>query len=132
MMDERQTSGTGEEESTGPVTPAQPSDSHGEEQTEADDEIDIPAVLPSHDGVLAKVANVRNTDLVTGLEDHPAHVCPPETAVCVVGVELGVGVSVVSTVSARPPLNRAFDGAGSSHGQKVLEGQGCIVRTMRP
>lgn len=49
-----------------------------------------------------------------------------------VGVEIGVGVAVVSAVAARPPLDGTFDGAGATEGEEVLEGEGCGVGAVRP
>jgi hypothetical protein len=52
-------------------------------------------VLPAYDAVLCQVGNIGGTRLTTAFEDHPACVRPPETLVSRVGVEIGVGVSVV-------------------------------------
>ena len=132
MVDKAKTSCAGVEESTGPITPTQSSDGHRDEQTESDDEVDVPSVLPPYNGVLAQVANIGNANLVSWLENHPTHMCPKETTVCVVRVELGVGVAVVSTVSTRPPLDGAFDGTCSGHGQEVLKRKGRVVGAVSP
>ena len=132
VVNKAKTSCTGIEESTSPVTPTQSSNGHRDEQTESDDEVDVPSVLPPHNRVLAQVTNVGNANLVSWLENHPAHMCPKETTVCVVRVELGVGVAVVSTVSARPPLDGAFNGTCAGHGQEVLEREGRVVGAVSP
>lgn len=39
-----------------------------------------------------------------------------------IGIEVRVGIAMVGTVTARPPLDGALDSAGAGHGQGVLEG----------
>ena len=90
VVNEAQTSCTGVEESTSPVTPTQSGDGHRDEQTESDDEVDVPSVLPPHNRVLAQITNVGNANLVSWLEGHLAHVSPLETTVRVVEIELGI------------------------------------------
>ena len=127
VVNKAKTSCTGVEESTGPVTPTQSSNGHRDEQTESDDEVDVPSVLPPYNGVLAQVTNVGNANLVSWLEDHPAHMCPEETTVCVVRVELGIGVAVVSTVTPGPPFDRTFHGTSAGHREEVFQGLGGII-----
>ena len=105
VVDEAQASCAGKVEAALPVTPEKSSDDGGENEAHPDDEPDVPPVLPSDDRVLAEVANVGNTGLVAGLEDHPANVGEPETLVGIVRVEGRVGVAVVRAVAARPPLD---------------------------
>lgn len=132
MVDEAQTSRASVEKTSYPVTPAETSDSGRNQQTNAKDEVDVPAVLPLDDLILAQVTNIRHAGLVAGLEDHPANVRVPEALVGVVRVEVGVGVPMVSTVTAGPPLDGALDCARSCHCQEVLEGLGRVIRPMRP
>jgi hypothetical protein len=120
-MDETESCGSSVEESTLPVTPTQTRDKGRNKPTAGDDELNVPAVLPPDDRVLAQVANVCDTNLIPRFQNHPADVRPPEALVRIVGVKVGVGVTVVCTVSARPPLDRPLNGTGSSHGQEVLE-----------
>jgi len=55
-----------------------------------------------------------------------------EALVGVVGVEVGVGVAMVGAVAARPPLDRALDGAGAKDGKEVLERGRSVVRAVGP
>ena len=121
-MDEHQSSSSGEEESSSPVSPSESSDGHREEESHGDDEREIPLVLPDDDGILGKIGDVGDSRLSSRLEDHPSNVRPEQTLVRGVGIEFGVGVSVMRSMSSRPPFNRSFDGAGSSEGEEVLEG----------
>jgi len=78
-------------------------------------------VLPSHNLVLAQIADVGDARLTAGIEKHPTDVGEPEAIVSVVWVQVGVSVTVVGTVTPGPPLNRTLDGTGTSHSQNVLE-----------
>jgi len=52
---------------------------------------------------------------------------PPETFMGRVRVELGVGVSVMSPMTSRPPLDGSLDGTCTSHGESELErGRGVV------
>ena len=104
VVDEQQASGAGEEEAAAPVAPSEAGDDRREDEAHADDQGQVPAVLPLDDRVDGKVANVRDTGAATRLDDHPADVRPPETLRGRVRVEVGVGVTVVSTVTTGPPL----------------------------
>lgn len=121
VVDEGETSGTGEEEASAPVTPSETSDDGREDETHADDKGEIPAVLPLDDLVVGQVRDVGDSRLATGLEDHPSDVSPKETALSRVGVEIGVGVAVVSAVAARPPLDGSLDSSRSSESKEVLK-----------
>jgi len=54
-------------------------------------------------------------------------VSPPETFVSRVGVELGVGISVMSPVASGPPFDGSLDGTCTSHGEGELERGGGVV-----
>jgi hypothetical protein len=89
-------------------------------------------VLPPDDLVAGEVGHVGDTDLASGLDEHPSDVSPPETLVGRVRVELGVGVAVVSAVAARPPLDRALDGARAGERETKLKRNRGVVRSVRP
>jgi len=89
-------------------------------------------VLPPHDLVLAQITDVGNAGLAAGLEKHPADVGEPEAPVSVVWVQVSVSVTVVGTVTPGPPLDRALDGTGTSHGQSVLERLRGVICPVRP
>jgi hypothetical protein len=120
VVDKAQTGGTSVEVATFPVTPAQASDDGRQDEAKHEDQVDVVLVLPPDDLVLAKIADVRNTGLATGLDEHPADMRVPETLVGVVRVEVGVGVTMVSAVTTRPPLDGTLNGTGAGHGQEVL------------
>ena len=130
-MDEAQTRCASKEEATLPVSPKR-RDGGREEESEGDDEVDVPAVLPPDDCGLAQVADVGNTGLAAGLQQHPSDVGEPEASVRVVRVELGVCVAMVRTVTTRPPLDGAFDRAAPRDGKEVLQRLGRVVGPMGP
>ena len=89
-------------------------------------------VLPPYNLVLAQITNVGNAGFTTGLENHPTEMGEPEALVGVVRVQVGVGVTVVGTVTPGPPLDRAFDSSSTGHGQSVLERLRGVVRPVSP
>jgi hypothetical protein len=105
VVDEKKSSGTGVEETAAPVTPAQASDQSGEDETHAEDEVEVPPVLPLDNRATVQVGDVGDTGLATGLDKHPANVGPEKALVGVVGIKFGVGVAVVRAMAARPPAD---------------------------
>ena len=132
VVDEAQAGRAGEEEAAAGVAPAQPCDEGREEEAHADDEVDVPAVLPTYDLVLGQIGDISDTRPAAGLDEHPADVAVPEALVRVVRVEVGVGVAVVCAMATRPPLDGSLDGAGAGSGKEVLQRLGCVVATVCP
>lgn len=132
MVDESRAHSTSIEESALEVSPKQTRNESRDDVAHEDQEPDVVVVLPSDNLVLAQVANVGDTRLATGLDEHPTHVRPPESLVSRVRVEVGVGVAMVSTMTARPPLDGTLDGACTSQSQPNLERLGGVVRAMSP
>ena len=89
-------------------------------------------VLPADDRVPAQVADICSAGFATRLDQHPADVGPEKSAVSVIRIEFGVGVSVVRAMSTRPPFDGAFDGAGASQCEGIFKGLRRVVRTMGP
>lgn len=131
-MDKTQSCSPSVYETTQPITPEQASDHSRDDKSAAEDEVDIPPVLPPDNLVLAQVRDVGDTGLAAGLENHPANVCPPESSVRIIRIEVRVRVAVVRAVTTRPPLDRALDGTCTRDGEEVLEGLGGVVGTMSP
>jgi hypothetical protein len=85
-------------------------------------------VLPDNDGVFVQVGDVGTANtLGVLLHDHPAEVGVPETLADGVGVLLGVGVTVVSTVAASPPADGALNGTTTNKGEPDAQRQSCGV-----
>ena len=131
-MNKQQSSSSSEEESTTEITPAKTGNESREEEGHGEDELKVPPVLESNDRVAGQVADVGDTGFPPGLHDHPANMRPEQTVVGSVGVEVGIGVPVVGTVTSRPPLDGALDGTSTSHGEEVFKRLGGIIGTMRP
>jgi len=89
-------------------------------------------VLPPNNRVLAQVADVGDTRLAAGLHQHPANVGVEETFMGIVGVQFGVGVTMVSAVTTTPPFNGTFHGAGASDSKEVLHWYCRIIRAVGP
>lgn len=132
VVDEDETSGTGEEETTPPVTPSETGDHSRDEEAHGEEKRKVVLVLPLDDLVAGQVGNVGDTNLSSWLENHPSNVSPPETLVSRVRVELGVGITVMGAVTSGPPFDRALNGTGTSEGQGVLQGDGSVVGSVSP
>lgn len=126
-MHKDQPGSTSEEEPTPPVTPTKTGNKGWEDETHEKEKSKVILVLPSNDSVAAQVRHIGNTDLASRLDQHPADVSPPETFVCGIRVELGVGISVMRSVTSRPPLDRALYGTSASYGKSVLQGNTGII-----
>ena len=115
-----------------PVAPEIPRDGGGDGETHEEDQPHVPPLLPAYDRALAEVAHVGDTGVAPRLDEHPANVAPPKTVVCIIRIEVGVDVAVVSTVATGPPPNRTLGSTGTSQGEEYLQGVRSIVRAMRP
>ena len=113
VVNETESSGTCEEESSPPVSPSKSGNQRWEGETHEQEQREVIVVLPLDDLVSRQVGNVGDSNLSSGLDDHPSDVGPPETFMGRVRVELGVGVSVVSSVSSRPPFDRSLYGTSA-------------------
>jgi hypothetical protein len=120
-VNKQQPSSSGKEETSLPVTPTKTSDTHREEQSHDQQQRQVVVVLPPDDLGSSQVGDIGDTDLGSRLEDHPTDVSPPEPFVGRVRVEVGVGVTVVSSVASGPPLDGSLDGTGSGTGEDVFE-----------
>ena len=132
VVHKAETSCTGKEETTPPVAPTETGDESGHDESHGEQKSDIVLVLPPDDLVSGQVGNVGNTDLASRLDNHPANVSPPETLVSRVRVEFGISVSVMGSMTSRPPFDRALDGTSPGHRQDVLKRDRGVVRSMRP
>jgi len=120
-MNKNESSNASEEVAALPVTPEQTRNDSGDTEAEDQEQGNIPAVLPPYNLILAQITNVRGAGFTTGFEKHPTEMRVPEALVSVVWVQVGVGVTVVGTVTPGPPLDRPFDSTSTSHSQNVLE-----------
>lgn len=132
MMNKDEAEDGGVDVAAAGVAPAEPGDDGGDDKAHEEEELDVVPVLPADDGALAEVGDVCDAGLAAGLDEHPADVGVVEALVGVVRVELGVGVAVVGTVAAGPPLDGALARAGSCEGEGVLEGDGGVVGAVSP
>lgn len=121
------------DEAAEPVVEHETAENGGENDAHDESALQEVLVLPDDDGALVKVGNVGSANaLGVLLEDHPAHVGVEETLANGVGVLVGVGVSVVSTVVPRPPPDGAFNGSGTNGSEVDLERKACLVGLVRP
>lgn len=90
-------------------------------------------MLPNDNGALVQVGDVGSADaLGVLLENHPADVRVEETLADGVGILVGVGVSVVSTVVPGPPPDGALNSAGADGSKVDLERKGGLVGLVSP
>ena len=131
MMHKAEAQHTSIHESALRVAPGH-ADNRGDNKRREEDEPDVVPVLPFHNGALGEIRHVGHTGLAPGLDHHPADMGPQEPLVCVVRVEVGVGVAVVGAVTSGPPADGAFDGTGTGNGEEILQGDGGIIGTVCP
>ena len=131
-MDKAETGSTREHISAHKVAPTEATNKSREDEAAGKNECAVPAVLPPDDLVLAQVADIRNTRLPAGLDEHPPNVRPPKAFMRVVGVERCVGVTVVSTVATSPPADRTLNGTAANQGEPDAERQGSRVGAVSP
>ena len=103
-----------------PITPKIAGDRGREGKAHKEDERHIPPLLPTHDRALPEIAHVRHTRSAPRLDEHPADVAPPEPAICIVGVEIGVDVAVMRAVATSPPSDRPLGSAGTGKSEEYL------------
>ena len=132
VVHKAQSSGTGEEESSPPVSPSESGNESREGESHEEEQGEVVLVLPLDDLVSGQVGDIGDTDLSSRLDDHPSDVGPPETLVGRVRVELGVGVSVVGSVSSGPPFDGSLNGTSTSDREGVLERDRGVVSSVSP
>jgi hypothetical protein len=100
LLNEANAEDTSVDETTPPVTPTQASDESRESESHEENALDVVLVLPDNDGVLIEIGDVGTAlSLRVLLEDHPAHVGVHETFANGVRVLVGIGITVVNTVT---------------------------------
>jgi hypothetical protein len=57
---------------------------------------------------------------------------PDQAVMSAIRVKVGVGVAMVGTVTARPPLDGTLYSASASHGQEVFERFRRVIRSVGP
>jgi len=132
VVNKQQPSSSSKEESFPPVTPSESGNGHRENESHNKQQTQVVVVLPPDDLVPGQVRDIGNSNLGTRLEDHPTDMSPPEPLVSRVWVKVGVGVTVVSSVTTGPPFDGSLDGSGSRTGETVLQRKGSGVRSVSP
>jgi hypothetical protein len=100
VVDEAQPQNTSIYVSTLSVSPQYPWNNGWNDETHEENEQNVMLVLPANDGVLRKVANIRDSWLPSGLNHHPTDMGVEKTAMSIVRVKVGVGVTVVSSMTS--------------------------------
>lgn len=73
MVNETQTENTSIDISTSSVTPEEPRDDSGDNETHQKNEPGVVSVLPPYNGVPREVAHISDTRSATRLKHHPAN-----------------------------------------------------------
>jgi hypothetical protein len=132
MVGDGEPHGARVEEPTHPVAPEQPGDDGREGIAEGEHEREVPPVLPADERVARQVGGVDGAGPEFRFDDDPANVGPQEAAGGVVGVAVGVGVSVVRAVGAGPPEAGALHGADACEEEEELEDRRGDVGSVGP
>lgn len=114
------------------VTPKETGNNSGKDESDEENEFDVPSVLEADDRVLVQIANIGDTGLATRLEKHPTDMRPDEAVVSVVRVKVRIGITMMSAVPSRPPLDGPLDGTSSRNSEDILQRLGRVVSTMCP
>ena len=115
MLYEYETNQTSPNEPPMPISPSIPRHRGGYDDRHDEGEDEIVSVLPFDNRIRSQVADICGTWLTPGLEDHPSDVRVKEAFTGVVGIKVGVGVSMVGAVSPSPPRNGTFDDASTEN-----------------
>ena len=133
LLDEPDAQDPAVDEAAEEVSPQQAAEERREHQAHGDDRLEVVAVLPDDDGVLVEIGNISAARaLRVLLHHHPTQVRVQQALADRVGVLFGIRVAVVSTMVARPPPDRALDGAGADGGKVDLERRRGLVRRVCP
>ena len=99
VVDKEQTSERRIEITATPIAPEVTGNDSRDDNTHQDEEPDEPFMLPTDDGVAGEIGDISDTRLATGFEDHPTDMRPEEPMMGPIGVEVSVGVTMMSTVT---------------------------------
>lgn len=106
LLNDEDAENTGVNESTVPITPTKTSNHGGKQEAHEHNNVEVVLVLPNDNGVLVEIRNVGTSDtLGVLLHDHPAEMRVQKSLANGIGILVGVGVSVVSAMIARPPTD---------------------------
>jgi hypothetical protein len=100
LLDEANAEDTGIDQTTPPVTPTKTSDESREGKSHEKNRLDVVLVLPDNNGVLVEIGDIGSAlALRVLLQDHPSHVRVHKTLADRVRVLVGIGITVVNTVT---------------------------------
>jgi hypothetical protein len=132
VVNKDQTCGSSVKVSSTPITPKYTRDSGRDDDRHGEQEPKVVLVLPTYERVVGEVRAIRDTWFTTRVDDHPADMRPQETMMGAVGIQVGVGVTMVGAMTSGPPLDGTLNSSCSHETESVLEWQRGIVRTMGP
>ena len=132
VVDKEQTSERRIEITATPIAPEVTRNDGRDDNTHQEEERDEPFMLPTDDGVAGEIRDISDARLATGLEDHPTDMRPEEPMMSAIGVEVSVSITMVSTVTTRPPLDRTLYSTRASECEEVFERTRSVVGTMGP
>jgi hypothetical protein len=121
VVDKDETADTGVVEPTSPITPAKTGNGGRDEEAHDEDDDAVVLVLHADKEVGVEIGDIGTADtLGVLLEEHPSEMSIHQTLSDRVGVLLGIGVSMVSTVVSRPPPDGALNGATTESSKDIL------------
>ena len=112
----------GVDKSTDPITPAQSSNERREDEAHEDHNNKVVLVLPDNDGVLVQVRNIGTSNtLRILLKNHPSQMRVEQSFADTIRILVGIGVTVMSSVIARPPTNGTFNSTATNSCKENLQ-----------
>lgn len=100
VMDEDEPGSGSIKVSTFPVTPADTRDDGWDNDGHEDEEPDVVLVLPADEGVVVEIRAIGDTGFTARLDDHPADVRPQKTVVSTIGVQVGIGITMMGAMAS--------------------------------
>lgn len=124
LLDKEESQDTSIDQTTFPIAPAETCNEHREQHSKGQDEKPIVLVLPHNNGIVVQVRDVGAAPVLgVLLEHHPHEVRVPHSLPHTVWVFGCVGPSVVCSMLAAPPANRALNGTASNASKEDSEWQ---------
>lgn len=119
LLDEEDAEDARVDEATQPISPTQPCNDRGKDETHEDDDLQVILVLPDNDRIFIQVGDIGTSNpLWVLLHDHPSNVRVQKPFPDRIWVFIGIGISVVGAVVAGPPSDRTLDSTTADGGEE--------------
>lgn len=121
VVDKDETGDSGVVETPSPITPEQTSNGSREEEAHNEDNDAVILVLHTDKEIGVEIGDIGSSDALRVLfEDHPSEMSIHQAFSDRIGVLLGIGVSMVSTMISRPPADGSLNGTATESSKDIL------------